>query len=285
MSRQESSAELPEIGTQLKVGELSVNYHDRGDGPPLLLIHGSGPGVSAWANWRAVLPRLAETHRIIAPDMLGFGYTDGPEVKFDIHIWLEQLTGLLDALGIERVSVIGNSFGGSLALHLAQEHPERVERLVLMGPAATPFVLTEGLDAVWGYEVSLDAMSHLLREVFVYDGASIADDLVRMRFEASARPTVQERYSALFPAPRQRWVDALGLTSQELGRLEQPVLIVHGRDDRVIPLEASERAAAALPHGELQVIDQCGHWVQIEHTEQFCNLVEEFFSRTESHHS
>ncbi len=217
--------------------------------------------------------------------MLGFGYTDGPEVLFDINLWLQQLTGLLDALEIERVSVIGNSFGGALALRLAQAHPERVERLVLMGPAATPFDLTEGLDAVWGYEVSLEAMSHLLREVFVYDGDSITDDLVRMRFEASARTTVQERYSALFPAPRQRWVNALGLTEEELGRLEQPTLIVHGRNDRVIPLEASERAVAALPHGELRIIDQCGHWVQIEHTEHFCSLAEEFFSRTENPHS
>lgn len=267
---------VPEIGHRCELGSLRINYHDRGDGEPVLFIHGSGPGVSAWANWRTVIPQLESSLRIIAPDMIGFGYTDAPVTRFDIDAWTGELTALLDALGIERCSVVGNSFGGAMALHLAERHPDRVEKLVLMGPAATPFTLTDGLDDVWGYEPSLEAMGHLLRDVFVYDGSAISEDLVEMRYRASTRPTVQERYAALFPAPRQRWVDALSLSPDRLARIGQPTLIVHGRDDKVIPLEASRQLAAQLPDARLEVIDECGHWVQIEHTDRFCSLVDEF---------
>src|SRR5699024_368341 len=131
-------------------------------GDPVLLIHGSGPGVSAYANWRAVLPELAKNHRVIAPDILGFGYTERPEgVTYDMATWTEHLVGLMDALGIEQAAVVGNSFGGALALNLATHHPGRVSKLVLMGAVGVPFEITEGLDKVWGFEPSLANMVDL----------------------------------------------------------------------------------------------------------------------------
>ena len=126
---------------------------------PALLIHGSGPGVSAWANWRLVIPALARDRRVIAPDMVGFGYTDRPEgIQYNMDTWVRQALDLMDALGLEQVDLVGNSFGGALALALTIRAPKRVRRLVLMGSVGVPFPITQGLDAVWGYQPSLEAM-------------------------------------------------------------------------------------------------------------------------------
>jgi 2-hydroxymuconate-semialdehyde hydrolase len=259
----------PEIGSALRAGRLNTNYHDVGSGSAVLLIHGSGPGVSAWANWRLVLPRLKDRARALAPDMAGFGYTEvHGELSFDIDLWLEQLRSLLDTLGIQRVSIIGNSFGGGIALHFAARYPHRVEKIVLMGSVGARFPLTHGLDRVWGYQPSRDHMRELIG-IFAYNKAIVTDDLVELRYQASIRADVQDRFSRLFPAPRQRWIDALALDESTLAALVQPVLLIHGREDQVIPLHASQALKEMLPNARLAVIEQCGHWVQIEHTDEF----------------
>ena len=159
----------PEIGRSIEAAGLTTNYHDAGEGRPVVLIHGSGPGVTGWANWRLTIPVLAESRRVLAPDITGFGFTDKtPDDRYDMDIWREHLVGFLDALDLAQVDVVGNSFGGALALALAVHHPERVRRMVLMGAAGLDFELTPGLDAVWGYEPSLDTMRELIR-LFAYD--------------------------------------------------------------------------------------------------------------------
>ena len=175
----------------------------------MLFIHGSGPGVSAWANWRLTIPALSRSYRVIAPDMVGFGFSDRPKgVAYAKDTWIAQAIGLLDALGIEKAHVVGNSFGGAIALAMAIRHPERVGRLALMGAVGVPFPITPGLDAVWGYEPSFEAMRKLL-DIFAYDRSLVNDELAELRYRASIRPGFQESFSAMFPAPRQRWVDAL----------------------------------------------------------------------------
>ncbi|SDI13697.1 alpha/beta fold hydrolase [Pseudomonas panipatensis] len=266
----------PEIANRLAVGECTFNYHDRGQGEVILLIHGSGPGVTAWANWRGVIPTLAQRARVIAPDMLGFGYTRCPsQWKLDPATWVQSLIGLLDALHIDQVAIVGNSFGGAIALAFAAAHPQRVSRLVLMGAAGLSFPLTEGLDKVWGYQPSLPAMRELM-EVFAYDHSLINDDLVRMRYEASVRDDVQSRFAQLFPAPRQQGVEMLALAEGALSALAHPTLLIHGRDDRVIPLALSERMLRLIPNSQLHVFGGCGHWVQIEKAQAFTRLLVDF---------
>ncbi|MCL6693025.1 alpha/beta fold hydrolase [Pseudomonas sp. R3.Fl] len=268
----------PEIANSLRIGDCTINYHDQGKGEPILLIHGSGPGVTAWANWRGVIPELSARARVIAPDMLGFGYTQCPAGRrLDPDAWVKQLTGLLDALDIASVSVVGNSFGGAIALALAQRHPQRVKRLVLMGSAGLSFPITEGLEKVWGYQPSLQAMGELMG-VFAYDHSLINDDLVRMRYEASIRDDVQSRFAQLFPAPRQQGVEMLAVPEAALRELPQQTLIIHGRDDRVIPLEVSERLLRLIPHAQLHVFGECGHWVQIERARDFTRLLIDFLT-------
>lgn len=268
----------PELGLSLDLGGIETNFHDVGTGAPVLLIHGSGPGVTAWANWRLVIPELSGRFRVVAPDMAGFGYTRTPaDWTPGIDAWVGQAVALLDALKLERVALVGNSFGGSISLHLADRHPDRVSRIVLMGAVGVSFPITDGLEKVWGYEPSEAAMRELMR-VFAYDQGLISSDLVQMRYRASIRDDVQERFARLFPAPRQRWLDALALPPERLARLNRPVLLVHGQQDQVIPFEASERLAALLPNARLHPVDRCGHWVQIEHTREFIDQVTAFLA-------
>lgn len=267
-----------EVGRTVDVDGVATNYHDHGAGPAVLFIHGSGPGVSAWANWRTVLPAMSGRFRVIAPDVLGFGYTERPpQVSYGPQTWLAHLMGFLDALGLPKVSVVGNSFGGALALRLAAHAPQRVDRLVLMGSVGVRFAITSELDAVWGFEPSLMEMRRLLR-AFTFDESRVTDDLALLRLRAATRPGVHEAYASMFPAPRQSIVDAMALDETAIAALPHETLIIHGRDDRVIPLSNSLRLLELIDNSQLHVFARCGHWVQIEHTARFVTLVESFLA-------
>ena len=272
----------PEIAQSVVAAGIRTNFHDVGSGHPVLLIHGSGAGVSAWANWRLVMPVLAQQARVIAPDMVGFGFTDRldlsrPGQRYDMDTWVRQAVGVLDALGIEKTDLVGNSFGGALALALSIRHPQRVRRLVLMGSVGVPFTLTPGLDAAWGYTPSLENMRKLL-DVFAYDRSLVTDELARLRYEASIQPGFQESFAAMFPAPRQRWVDAMCSPESAIRALPHHTLVVHGRDDQVIPLSTSLTLSQWIVRSQLHVFGQCGHWTQIEHAARFARLVGDFLA-------
>jgi len=270
----------PEIAQSVLAAGIRTNVHDVGSGPPVLLIHGSGPGVSAWANWRLVMPELAKRARVIAPDMVGFGFTERPAgQRYDMDTWVAQAVGLLDALDIERADLVGNSFGGALAMALTIRHPQRVRRLVLMGSVGVPFTITPGLDAVWGYTPSFQTMRKLL-DLFAYDRSLVNDELAQLRYEASIRPGFQESFSAMFPAPRQRWVDAMTSPEADIRRIAHETLVIHGREDQVIPLANSLTLAQWIPRAQLHVYPQCGHWTQIEHAARFAQLVGHFLAET-----
>ena len=268
----------PEIARSVQAAGITTNYHDVGEGFPALFIHGSGPGVSAWANWRLVMPALSERLRLIAPDMAGFGFSERPAgIQYDLDTWVAQAIGLLDALGLEQADVVGNSFGGALALAMAIRHPQRVRRLVLMGSVGVPFDITEGLDAVWGYTPSFENMRRIM-DYFAWDRSLVNDELAELRYRASIRPGFQESFGAMFPAPRQRWVDALASREEDIRALPHETLIVHGRDDRVIPLLTSLTLAEWIDRSQLHVYGRCGHWTQIEHAARFAKLVGDFLT-------
>ncbi len=267
----------PEVGRTIVVRGIKTNYHDIGTGDPVVLLHGSGPGVSAWANWRLTIPAIARTHRVIAVDMLGFGYTDpDPAGVYDVASWQDHLLGFLDALDLREVSLVGNSFGGGMALKLAISQPRRVDKMVLMGSSGLEFEMTEGLRAVWGYQPSVANMKALM-QVFAFDPGLVSDDLAEMRHRASTRPGVAEAFAQMFnrPWPQNRIPD-LSNDPELLKRLPHDTLIVHGREDRVVPLESSIRMSGLLDRSQLHVFGRCGHWTQIEHATRFNRLVSGF---------
>ena len=273
-----SNVKNPEIGRTIDVNGIKTNLHDIGSGPSVMLIHGSGPGVTAWANWRLVMPELSKNYRVVAPDMLGFGFTERPtNTQCNVDRWINHAIGILDALDIEQCDLVGNSFGGGIALALAIRHPKRVRRLILMGSVGVPFTLTPGLDAVWGYSPSLTTMKGLL-DIFAYDRSLVTDELAELRYEASIRPGFHEAFSTMFPAPRQRWVDALASKEADIRAIQHETLIMHGREDQVIPLHTSQKLFEWIPKSQLHLFGQCGHWTQIEHAARFSTLVSDFLA-------
>jgi pimeloyl-ACP methyl ester carboxylesterase len=268
----------PEIGKSAEADGIRTNYLEAGSGEEtVVLIHGSGPGVTSYANWRLVIPALAENFRVVAPDMVGFGFSDRPgDVKYSLDTWANQAVGLMDTLGIRKAHLVGNSFGGAIALRIATKHPDRVGKLVLMGSMGVPFEITEGLDAVWGYEASVENMRKVL-DYFTYDKSAIDDELARSRYEGSIQPGFQEAFSAMFPAPRQRWVEAMTIPDEELKKLQHRTLIVHGREDQVIPVSNSYYLEGVLENGDLIVYSHCGHWSMIERNADFNRHVRDFF--------
>ena len=268
-----------EIGKQVVASGIVTNYHEWGSGTPVLLLHGSGPGVSAYANWRLNGPFLGQSFRVIAPDIVGFGFTERPKsIRYRLSNWVHHVLDLLNVLEISRAHIIGNSFGGALALALAVRHPDRIDRLVLMGSAGIEFELTPGLDATWGYTPSLKNMQYLL-DLFAYDRTLVTDDLAQLRYEASMRPGFQESYEVMFPSPRQKSINALASDEESIRCLHHDALIVHGREDRIIPPSNSSRLFDLIPNAELHMFSQCGHWIQIERANRFNRLVNDFLHR------
>jgi 2-hydroxy-6-oxo-octa-2,4-dienoate hydrolase len=270
------------LGKSVMAAGILTNYHDLGEGPPLVLLHGSGPGVSAWQNWRAILPKLARGFRVLAPDIAGFGLTENdPSRVYDIKLWVAHLIGFLNALGIERAVLVGNSFGGGLSLAAALRHGSRISRLVLMGTPAGEFVQTEGLRSGWFYEPSLEGMERVLR-LFPFDQSVVTSDMIRERYEASAVSGAQEAFRRLIPKPSDSGETIVrGVPEPALATLPHPALVLHGREDAVVPFECGLRLHRNIRNSELHAVGQCGHWVMIEREDAFVRLVAEFAARTE----
>jgi 2-hydroxy-6-oxo-octa-2,4-dienoate hydrolase len=277
MPDSQSSTERPEVGAYVDAGGIKTNYLEAGQGPPVVLVHGSGPGVTAYANWRLTIPDLAQHFHVYAPDMAGFGFSDKSGAH-GMDRWVDQLIGFLDALGLEQASLVGNSFGGGLAIKVAVEHPGRVNRLVLMGATGVEFPITEGLDQVWGYQPGIENMRKIM-DYFAYSRELVTDELAEVRYRAALAPGVQEAYAAMFPAPRQRWVEAMATPEDKIRAIQHETLIIHGREDKVIPLSNAYRLLDLVERSELHVFGRCGHWSQIEWAADFNALLVRFLSR------
>ena len=247
--------------------------------PPVLMLHGSGPGVTALANWRPVIPALSTGRRVIAPDQLGFGGTATGEPRtYGRAAWTEHALALLDTLGLGTVDIVGNSMGGAIALSIAAARPGAVRRIVTMGSLGVAMALPHGLNEIWAYTPGPARMRHVI-SLFAHNRKLITDDLVELRYQASLNPPVRDSWAAMFPEPRQRWVDDLALSGSELAAIGQPILLVHGRDDQVVPWRVSSaQLVDLLPDARLHVLANCGHWTMIEKTTDFLAAVHPFLA-------
>ncbi len=265
------------VGLTLTAAEHQTNYFDQGAGKPLFLLHGSGPGVSGWSNWKGVMGELAKTFRVVVPDIAGFGFTEFKEgTKYDIKLWVRHLVGIMDALDIEKASFVGNSFGGALSVGLAVFDPKRVDRLVLLGTPAGEFEQTPGLRSAWEYEPSPENMEKTMR-LFPFDQSIITPEMVQSRYEASARPGAQDALRKLLPKPNAEGPTMVkGFPEAAIARIEARTLVLHGREDRVVPPACGQLLARAIPQADLHLFGQCGHWVQTERRADFLHLVANF---------
>lgn len=270
----------PEIGKRAELGLYDANYLEAGsrDNPTVILLHGSGPGVTGYANWRLLMPQLESDFYVLAPDVVGFGYTDHPEgFEYNMDNWLKFMCDFMDAVGVKKAHFVGNSFGGAVSLAMAARHPERVDRFVMMGAAGFRFDITDGLREVWGYKPSVEAMRSLM-SIFAYRQDLVSDEIIQSRYEASIRPGYQEAYEKLFPEPMQEKLDGLAISEEEARQIEHRVLLVHGREDVIVPMENSVKGHKLLKNSELHIYGQCGHWTQVEKPNEFATLVKNFLS-------
>ncbi len=280
---------MPVTNCEIQTGNFRtfLNESGEGRGETILFLHGSGAGVTAWSNWQYALPFFDETHHSLAPDLVGFGATQHPEnpptemCKW-MRLWVDQSLALLDARHVEKTHLVGNSMGGAIALHLLMEAPERFDRVVLMGSLGAPHKITPEIDRLWGFyeDPSVITFRNIIRW-FVYDETFLGDRLdgiARTRYEAAMNPEVERSFKAMFPAPRQRVIDDLVVPDLALRRMTQPILLVHGRDDRIVPLETSLFLLQRLPKAQLHVWGQCSHWTQIEYAKPFNQLVAQFLA-------
>jgi pimeloyl-ACP methyl ester carboxylesterase len=239
-----------------------------GSGPPVLLLHGSGPGTTA-AAWAPLIAALAPRFRVLAPDLLGFGESPAPAGPLRAA-WTEQATALVDALD-GPCAVVGNSAGGAIALALAHARPGVITRVVAVGSMGHPMTLPPGLDELWGYAPSREAARALVELI---SPGPASEEAVQARLQASL---AQPQYPLLFPAPRQRWVDELSLSLDELAAITAPVLLIHGTRDRIVPPgDGALALLEALPDARAHLFGGAGHATPLERTDEFNRLVTTF---------
>lgn len=270
----------------LSTSEGELHYHVAGEGPPLLLLHGSGPGVSGWANFRGNLPAFAQDFTTYVLDLPGFGKSYSSESN-PLFSAPPAVLNFLDGLGLGPLPVVGNSMGGSVAARLAALHPERISRLVTIGGIGLPLFSaspSEGIKLL--VEFVEDPTYERLRtwmESMVYDPAILTDEFVDLRWKAATDPEQNTDIKKLFnrqalEAMRDRSAGA-GDQLSMLTRIQAPTLALFGRDDRVTPLDNALVVLRFIKRGELHVFPDCGHWAMIERKQEFEEVVRGFLLR------
>ncbi len=255
-------------------GELT-HYHDIGEGTPILFLHGSGTGVTAAANWWLNLPQIAEQARCIAIDSIGYGQTVVAEgTEYGIKEWVRHAVRVLDALGIEKTWIVGNSLGGWLAFQFAIDYPERLLGIVSMGTGGAK--LTGALAGHSKPDLSKAGIRRTL-ELFVVDKSLVTDELVSLRYQAALNDTASDRLAAVVSA-RDRDRDAQPLDFEVLAKLEIPVLLIHGVQDVVIPVSRTWELLNVIPTADAHIFSQCGHWSQVERADEFNTIVKQYLA-------
>ena len=254
------------------------------DNPAVLLLHGAGPGANAAANWLHLMPDLAENFYVIAPDLIGFGQSVIPDpFPNNIMAWIgtrvEQILGLMDTLGIEQSHIVGNSMGGALTLQLLSEAPERFLKVALMGSIGAPGPRTPELIRLLSfYSDPRPARYREMMHSFAFDAEKFEgmDRIVEMRFKIATDPEIRATAEKMIESMKVG-MESLNMPPSILAKLPHEVLIFHGRQDRIVPLDTSLYLIEHLKHAELYVLDRSGHWAQLERWDIMRPMLEKHF--------
>lgn len=258
---------------ELKTDKGVLRYHEAGEGPPLLLLHGSGPGVTGWRNYRGNLAVFAEHFRCLVLEFPGFGVSD-PTDAHPMAAAPEAVTRFLDGLGLDRVDVIGNSMGGIVAAQVAMAHPDRIRRLVTIGGVGRNLFSPgpgEGINLLMEFteEPERETLVRWLNSM-VHDPTLVTEELIEERWQHATGPDTlagaRKMYGRAAFAAR---AEAAAKSDQPpywamLHKIKARTLLTWGRDDRVSPLDTAILPMRTIPDAELHVFPNCGHWVMIE---------------------
>jgi 4,5:9,10-diseco-3-hydroxy-5,9,17-trioxoandrosta-1(10),2-diene-4-oate hydrolase len=275
------------IEQTVNVAGKPIFFAETGSGPAVVMLHGGGPGASGVSNYSRNIDALAQQFRVVVPDMPGYGRSGKGVDQHDPFGYLaDMIRGLLDELGLATAHLVGNSYGGAAALRLALDTPHRVDRLVLMGPGGigtTRALPTAGLNSLLSYYggdgPSREKLEAFIRNYLVYNGASVPDDLIDLRYAASLDPEVVEGAPLRRPsgptALRTLWRMDLTRDSR-LKHLQTPTLVLWGRDDKVNRPAGGPMLVNIMPNAELIMTSRTGHWMQWERADLFNRLVVDF---------
>jgi len=271
---------------------LRLHYHEAGvgNGPTVVLLHGGGPGASAWSNFGRTLGVLSDRFHVLAVDQPGFGRSTKP-VEFDRQFFTysgDALAELLDVLGVDSAHVVGNSLGGGTAVRFALNHPGKAGRLVLMAPGGLGLNVfspdpTEGIKKLFQFGAppgpSKQKLADFLRTL-VFDQKMITDELVDERYTYAADPETMRSMAAMGASFARPGAFEEAMLWREAYQLRQRVLLVWGREDRVNPLDGALVALKLIPRAQLHVFGGCGHWAMLEKFDEFNRLTAEFLTAT-----
>jgi 4,5:9,10-diseco-3-hydroxy-5,9,17-trioxoandrosta-1(10),2-diene-4-oate hydrolase len=268
---------LPE-GKYADIGDgLRLHYHDEGRGEPVVFFHGSGPGASGWSNFRRNYPYLAQRgYRVIVVDTLGYGFSSKPEnVDYTLDFLVGCMVRFLDAIGIARCAVVGNSHGGAMAIKLALDHPGRVSKLVLMAPGGLEqretYMKMEGIVAMMKVFLAKEGITREgMRQVFglqLFDASQITDEILDERCEIA--PLQPKRVLTSMQVPH---------LAPQLHKLGCPVFGLWGMNDKFCPVSGATTIAASCPDARVTLLARCGHWVMVEHADLFNRLCADFLA-------
>jgi 2-hydroxy-6-oxonona-2,4-dienedioate hydrolase len=266
----------------LAISTGDIHYHDVGEGPVVVLLHGSGPGATAWSNYGPNIEVLSKRFRVLAIDMPGWGKSYAARVRERDHA--ASLGEILDGLKVKRAAVVGNSMGAVTALAFAARNPDRVTHVVTMGaamagqqmmfgPADGP---SEGLKVLFqAYRTPTPEAMAKLVDVMTFGAGNASEEVATERSKNTLK-YAQHRENFVADLDERLPIILNPPTPAEIAGISVPVLLIHGRDDRVLNLEHSLRLVSIIQNARLVVINRCGHWAQLEHADEFNRTVTSF---------
>lgn len=265
----------------VQVGSERIHYHDAGDGPPLLCIHGGAPGAFGWGNFGRNVAALSQYFRVLVVDLPGYGKSGKPQIEVDRNgFYAKTFCEFLSALGLSRANVLGMATGGAVAMRMAIDAPQSVQNLILVSAAGglaiyhVKPVQTASQAYYAGSGPSLEKMRAYLEQL-LYDPALITEDVLRERYEASVDPEFQhqapEGRTKVRHTPSDLW--------KKLDLIQAPTLILWGRENRAQNLESAVFMHSRIRDSQLHVFGQCGLWVPYEKADEFNHQVISFLQR------
>ncbi|QXZ08203.1 alpha/beta fold hydrolase [Comamonas sp. Y33R10-2] len=262
---------------RIKTKSWDIHYHEAGQGQPLVLVHGGGPGASAWSNFQPNIAYLAEHFHVFAVDLPGWGKSQA--VTYDIRDNSGALAEFIDALGLGKVAIVGNSMGGSSCIRLTYERPDLISHLITLGSSAgVPGIfdaaggLTEGVKALEAayFNPSVETMRKFIATM-TYDSRHVTDEFIEERVQLTkSRMDHVEGWITGHGKPMVR------IDQSKLPEINIPTLHVHGRDDRTVNVAAALHLSRLIPNSRALIVNRCGHWVQLEHADEFNRSVTSF---------
>jgi 4,5:9,10-diseco-3-hydroxy-5,9,17-trioxoandrosta-1(10),2-diene-4-oate hydrolase len=287
LSTAELTAESTSRFAELPSG-LTLHYHEAGDptAETVVMLHGGGPGASAWSNFGRNLAVLSDRYHVLAVDQPGFGRSDKP-TEFPSQFYTfsaDSIAELLEQLGIAKAHFVGNSLGGGTAVRFALNHGDKASRLVLMAPGGLGLNVisadpTEGIKKLYAFAAppgpSPEKLADFLRTL-VFDSSMITDELVAERFRYASDPVTLKSMGAMGASFARPGAFEEAMLWREAYKLRQRVLLIWGREDRVNPLDGAFVALKLIARAELHVFGRCGHWAMLEKFDEFNRLTADF---------